>query len=198
MLFYLFPFIPPPLNKSSTGPGTRFYSLLYMLPEQYLEHSRCSMDMSYTDRMNDSVATTGKRMHRASCASDTAFSLMKETKAEAPGKMEWFFPFQLDTVRISTVLSFRKPANENTAKVIENQWLLPVWQLSVQSCSSYNSLSRLRLQRGMDMKPFVHELHLARSNNLLTQAIQEGHVSSLCLFIPGLGWIENTNSTQMY
>lgn len=47
--------------------------------------------------------------------------------------------------------------------------------------------SRLRRHRGMEMKPFVHKLHLEKSNNLLIQAGQEGHVSSPCLFIPRVG-----------
>ena len=82
---------PTPLNESSTSPGTGFHSLLYMLPEQYLAHSRCSMNMSYIDWMNDSVATPGKRMHRASCTSDAAFSLKKETKAKHQVKWNGFF-----------------------------------------------------------------------------------------------------------
>lgn len=39
------------------------------------------------------------------------------------------------------------------------------------------------------MKPFVRKLHLAKNNSLLIQAVQEGDVSSSCLFI-FLVWVE--------
>jgi hypothetical protein len=83
-------------------------------------------------------------------------------------------------------------------KVTEDKWVLPVWQLSMQPSDSTYCGQLCSYWTGMEMKPFVQKLQLAKSNNLLIPAVQEGHVSSSGLFNASLGWIENTNSTQMY
>lgn len=62
--------------------------------------------------MNDLIATVGKIMHKAIWTRGAAVTWMKDTEAKAPGKKEGLFSFWFHTIRISTILSFRKPINE--------------------------------------------------------------------------------------
>ena len=125
-----------------------------------------------------------------------AFSLIKETEVKAPRKIELLFPFGSHIVRISTMLSFRKPTNEKRLLNMSGSCQCSAVGVILQLLWQWSS--GLRLQGWMETKPFIWELRLAKGNNLLIQAVQEGHVSSPCLFIPSPGWTENPNSTQMY
>lgn len=55
------------------------------------------------------------------------------------GKIQWFFSCLVSYNQDQHNFVFQKTNKWRKAKVIDSEWVLPVWQLSVWSCSSCNS-----------------------------------------------------------
>lgn len=84
--------LPTILKESFARPRTGLCSLLYKLLEQYLAHSRCSINMNWIDWIS---YYRKKNIQGHHYTIDAAFSLMKETKTNHHIKWNGFFLFGL-------------------------------------------------------------------------------------------------------
>lgn len=192
---------PTPLNEKPTKAGNWVWFIITEASKQFWAREQsCSVNVDWIDWTTLlSWGFTGKITYEASWARGTAFSLIKGTKVKAPRKIEWLSSFGSHIVRLSTMLSFRKPTNEKRQRLLNMSGSCRYGSCECNPTAPMTvGIWAQTAKVTMETKPFVWELRLARGNSLLIQAVQEGHVSSPCLFIPSPGWNWEPKFTQMY